>query len=74
MERDPEKNGVLQACEALGIRFVWWGPPGMGYLTGRITATTKLDRRDGLIMSIPCTGMRRGRSSLGCSRRWLPVG
>src|SRR4051812_40928546 len=29
MERDPEKN-VLQACEALGIGFVPWGPLGMG--------------------------------------------
>jgi hypothetical protein len=45
MERDPEKNGVLQACEELGIGFVPWGPLGMGYLTGKITATTKLDPR-----------------------------
>src|SRR6187431_3658031 len=43
MERDPEKNGVLQACEDLGIGFVPWGPLGMGYLTGKITPTTKFD-------------------------------
>ena len=36
MERDPEKNGVLKACEELGIGFVPWGPVGMGYLTGKI--------------------------------------
>jgi aryl-alcohol dehydrogenase-like predicted oxidoreductase len=30
MERDPEKNGVLQACEELGIGFVPWGPPWDG--------------------------------------------
>jgi aryl-alcohol dehydrogenase-like predicted oxidoreductase len=48
MERDPEKNGVLQACEELGIGFVPWGPLGMGYLTGRITATTKLDPKSDL--------------------------
>jgi len=48
MERDPEKNGVLQACEELGIGFVPWGPLGMGYLTGKITATTKLDPRTDL--------------------------
>jgi aryl-alcohol dehydrogenase-like predicted oxidoreductase len=43
MNRDPEHNGVLQACEELGIGFVPWGPVGMGYLTGKIDARTKLD-------------------------------
>jgi aryl-alcohol dehydrogenase-like predicted oxidoreductase len=43
MERDPEKNGVLQTCEELGIGFVPWGPVGMGYLTGKIDANTKFD-------------------------------
>ena len=43
MERDPEKNGVLKTCEELGIGFVPWGPVGMGYLTGKIDAGTKLD-------------------------------
>src|SRR6185436_17395610 len=43
MNRDPEKNGVLQACEDLGIGFVPWGPVGMGYLTGKIDERTKLD-------------------------------
>jgi aryl-alcohol dehydrogenase-like predicted oxidoreductase len=43
MERDVERNGVLQTCEALGIGFVPWGPVGMGYLTGTIDARTKLD-------------------------------
>jgi aryl-alcohol dehydrogenase-like predicted oxidoreductase len=43
MERDPEKNGVLQVCEELGIGFVPWGPLGMGYLTGTMDGNTKLD-------------------------------
>ena len=43
MERDVEKNGVLQTCEELRIGFVPWGPVGMGYLTGRIDANTKFD-------------------------------
>jgi aryl-alcohol dehydrogenase-like predicted oxidoreductase len=43
MERSPEQNGVLQVCEELGIGFVPWGPVGMGYLTGRMDAQTKLD-------------------------------
>ena len=43
MERSPEKNGVLATCEKLGIGFVPWGPVGMGYLTGKVDARTKLD-------------------------------
>jgi aryl-alcohol dehydrogenase-like predicted oxidoreductase len=33
--RDPERNGVLEACEELGIGFVPWGPIGAGFLTGK---------------------------------------
>ena len=44
MNRDPEHNGVLAACEELGIGFVPWGPVGMGYLTGKINSQTKLAR------------------------------
>jgi aryl-alcohol dehydrogenase-like predicted oxidoreductase len=43
MERDPERNGVLAACEELGIGFVPWGPVGMGYLTGNLDARAKFD-------------------------------
>jgi aryl-alcohol dehydrogenase-like predicted oxidoreductase len=45
MNRDPENNGVLKTCEELGIGFVPWGPMGMGYLTGKIDASTKLDSK-----------------------------
>ena len=48
MERDPERNGVLQTCEELGIGFVPWGPVGMGYLTGKINVNTKLDPKTDL--------------------------
>jgi aryl-alcohol dehydrogenase-like predicted oxidoreductase len=48
MERDVERNGVLRACEELGIGFVPWGPVGMGYLTGRIDARTRLDPKTDL--------------------------
>ncbi len=43
MQRDPEKNGVLAACDELGIGFVPWGPVGQGYLTRKIDAETKFD-------------------------------
>jgi aryl-alcohol dehydrogenase-like predicted oxidoreductase len=36
MQRDPEHNSVLQACEELGIGFVPWGPVGQGFLAARI--------------------------------------
>jgi len=48
MERDPEKNDVLATCEELGIGFVPWGPVGLGYLTGKIDAHTKLDSKTDL--------------------------
>jgi aryl-alcohol dehydrogenase-like predicted oxidoreductase len=48
MERDVEKNGVLQTCEALGIGFVPWGPIGMGYLTGKIDVGSKFDSKTDL--------------------------
>jgi aryl-alcohol dehydrogenase-like predicted oxidoreductase len=48
MERGPERNGVLQACEELGIGFVPWGPVGMGYLSGKMDARTKLDPKTDL--------------------------
>lgn len=44
--RDVERNGVLAACEALGIGFVPWGPLGAGFLTGKIDATTTFDSKD----------------------------
>jgi aryl-alcohol dehydrogenase-like predicted oxidoreductase len=47
-ERDPERNGVLRTCEELGIGFVPWGPVGMGYLTGKMDARTKLDPKTDL--------------------------
>ncbi|UIY28468.1 aldo/keto reductase [Neorhizobium galegae] len=48
MERSPETNGVLAACEELGIGFVPWGPVGMGYLTGKMDGSTRLDPKTDL--------------------------
>jgi aryl-alcohol dehydrogenase-like predicted oxidoreductase len=48
MNRDPERDGVLAACEELGIGFVPWGPVGMGYLTGKIDAGTRFDPKTDL--------------------------
>lgn len=43
VERAPEKNGVLDVCEELGIGFVPWGPVGMQFLTGTISPDKQFD-------------------------------
>jgi aryl-alcohol dehydrogenase-like predicted oxidoreductase len=54
MERDPERNGVLAACEELRIGFVPWGPP-----TVEVTAEFRqrireeVERRRALGVSAP---------------------
>jgi aryl-alcohol dehydrogenase-like predicted oxidoreductase len=44
--REPETNGVLAACEALGVGFVPFSPLGKGFLTGKIDATTTFGAGD----------------------------
>jgi aryl-alcohol dehydrogenase-like predicted oxidoreductase len=44
--RDPEQNGVLTACEDLGIGFVPFSPLGAGFLTGKIDSTTQFHSSD----------------------------
>jgi aryl-alcohol dehydrogenase-like predicted oxidoreductase len=44
--RNVEKNGVLAACEELGIGFVPWSPLGAGFLTGKIDANTPIGASD----------------------------
>ncbi|GJG86916.1 aldehyde oxidase [Gemmatimonadetes bacterium T265] len=44
--RDPEHNGVLTACEELGVGFVPFSPLGAGFLTGKIDTTTTFDPSD----------------------------
>jgi aryl-alcohol dehydrogenase-like predicted oxidoreductase len=44
--REPQTNGVLTACEELGIGFVPFSPLGKGFLTGKIDETTTFDSSD----------------------------
>jgi aryl-alcohol dehydrogenase-like predicted oxidoreductase len=44
--REPETNGVLAACEELGIGFVPFSPLGRGFLTGAIDADTQFGAGD----------------------------
>jgi aryl-alcohol dehydrogenase-like predicted oxidoreductase len=44
--RGPEHNGILAACEELGIGFVPYSPLGKGFLTGAMNQETKLGKDD----------------------------
>jgi aryl-alcohol dehydrogenase-like predicted oxidoreductase len=44
--RAPETNGVLDACDELGIGFVPYSPLGKGFLTGAMGKDTKLAAND----------------------------
>jgi aryl-alcohol dehydrogenase-like predicted oxidoreductase len=44
--REPETNGVLAACEELGMGFVPFSPLGKGFLTGKIDEQTTFDSSD----------------------------
>jgi aryl-alcohol dehydrogenase-like predicted oxidoreductase len=44
--RGPETNGILQACEELGIGFVPYSPLGKGFLTGAMTKDTEIAEND----------------------------
>jgi aryl-alcohol dehydrogenase-like predicted oxidoreductase len=44
--RAPETNGILDACDELGIGFVPYSPLGKGFLTGAMTKDTALPGND----------------------------
>lgn len=44
--RGPATNGILDACEELGIGFVPYSPLGKGFLTGAMNKETKLGEGD----------------------------
>jgi aryl-alcohol dehydrogenase-like predicted oxidoreductase len=44
--RGPETNGILEACEELGIGLVPYSPLGKGFLTGAISKDTPISEND----------------------------
>ena len=44
--RGPETNGILEACEELGVGFVCYSPLGKGFLTGAMSKETELGEND----------------------------
>lgn len=55
IERSVETNGVLQACEDLGIGFVPWGPSGQGFLPGtmNVDVQSTMDPKNDLRATFP---------------------
>jgi aryl-alcohol dehydrogenase-like predicted oxidoreductase len=41
LHRQPEVNGILDACRELGITLIAYSPLAMGALTGKYSATNK---------------------------------
>jgi aryl-alcohol dehydrogenase-like predicted oxidoreductase len=68
--RGPETNGILDACEELGIGLVAYSPLGKGFLTGAMGKDSKLgesDFRRRLPRFTPKRWRRTRRSSSFCS-------
>ena len=63
--RDVENNGVLAACEELGIGFVPFSPLGAGFLTGKIDANSEFDPE-----RFPQPSRRASRRKRASNRRW----
>lgn len=55
IERSVERNGVLRACEELGIGFVPWGPLGQGFLPGTmdVGVQSTMDPKNDLRATFP---------------------
>ena len=57
--RAPETNGILEACDELGIGFVPYSPLGKGFLTGAMNKDTEAGEND-----------FRSNSRASSRRRW----
>jgi aryl-alcohol dehydrogenase-like predicted oxidoreductase len=75
-QRVPERNGVLDTCQELGIGFVPWGPLGEGYLTGKMPPTTRFDPATDLRSRFPRftpANLAANRTFVDLLTRWATV-
>lgn len=86
LHRQPEVNGVLDACRELGVTLIAYSPLAMGALTGKYSATTKpsgfrrflptfnkktLDALQPVVQLLRQIGNRYAKSSSQIALRWL---
>ncbi len=86
LHRQPETNGVLEACRELGITLIAYSPLAMGALTGKYSATTKasgmrrflpnfnkkaMDAAQPVIALLREIGSRYGKTPSQVALRWL---
>jgi aryl-alcohol dehydrogenase-like predicted oxidoreductase len=84
--RQPEDNGVMQACRELGVTLIAYQPLAMGALTGTYTAATKshglqrfissfgegaLQAAQPVIDRLRAVGERLGKTPGQVALRWL---
>jgi aryl-alcohol dehydrogenase-like predicted oxidoreductase len=63
--REPETNGVLAACEELGVGFVPFSPLGKGFLTGKIDENTTFESSDMRGTTFPRFTAENRKANLG---------
>lgn len=56
--RDPERNGLLDTCQELGITLIAYSPLGMGLLTGKYSPTNPPSGARGLTMRNPLAAVQ----------------
>jgi aryl-alcohol dehydrogenase-like predicted oxidoreductase len=69
--REPEMNGIFEACEELGVGFVAYSPLGKGFLTGAMSKETKLAANDfrNLLPRFTATSMERNQTFVELLKR-----
>jgi aryl-alcohol dehydrogenase-like predicted oxidoreductase len=67
--RDPEENGVLDACRKLGIALVAYSPLGRGFLTGAITKLDDFDLQ--LVKQVQLLAQEKGCTPAQLALAWV---
>jgi aryl-alcohol dehydrogenase-like predicted oxidoreductase len=71
LHRNPEQNGVLEACRELDVALVAYFPLASGRLTGAPAAGAKPDKADGLRRTLAEIGAAHQASASQAALNWL---